>query len=357
MTQVADVCAAQTALSESKVAALAERRARKGKQPVHDEMPLVNKRSPQCRRVWITVRFNGSQFHGWMRQPGLRTVQEVLEDVIRPLLGQRVRLVPSGRTDAGVHATAQVCQFDALLGDVPVESLVPVLAVQLPGDICVTRAVVVQPSSNIMVTLWKRYVYRIFGDAASINCFCGQVTQSSPGPLRPLNIELMQEAATRLIGTHDFAGFQSRGGRQSTVRTVHRCVVSWRPEGVVVVMEGDGFLMHMCRILAGTLLEIGCARKAPSQVDVILETQNRQESKAVSSATDETDISEPDLDFFEGLDQPEETGGASGSTALVLAGAVSGAMRPPPALLPPPPRKHCPKPKRLRFCTQATSFF
>lgn len=77
----------------------------------------------------------------------------------------------------------------------------------------------------------------------------------------------------------------------------------------------------------------------------------------MSSATDETDISEPDLDFFEGLDQPEETGGASGSTALVLAGAVSGAMRPPPALLPPPPRKHCPKPKRLRFCTQATSFF
>merc|ERR1712216_834329 len=79
-------------------------------------------------------------------------------------------------------------------------------------------------------------------------------------------------------GSHDFAGFQAKKGRETTVRTMHRCRIEEACTGVMIVMEGNGFLRHMCRIVAGTLFEIGCGLREPSHLKVILETGNRADA-------------------------------------------------------------------------------
>ncbi|CAE8735435.1 unnamed protein product [Polarella glacialis] len=135
-----------------------------------------------------------------------------------------------------------------------------------------------------MVTCWKRYVYRIplCGDQGIdvLRSFCETATQvvGAGSSDRPLDITQMQAAAALLLGSHDFAGFQSRGGRQSTVRTLHRCEVLEEFPSVAIVMEADGFLMHMCRILSGTLLEVGAGLRRPEQVLRIFESGNRSEA-------------------------------------------------------------------------------
>jgi len=233
---LASCCAAARAecnLSASKIATLERRAALRGKRPIADHLPIVNKHSVLCRRLILRIAFDGTDFHGWMRQPGLRTLQQVLEDALRTLLGQRVRVVPAGRTDAGVHALSQVCQFDAVLGDLSPDDLCHILNERLPSDLYVHEAAIVDTNFNVMVTSWKRYVYRISNSAV-----LGEM---------PLDLQRMQEAAELLVGTHDFAAFQSARGRQTTVRTVYRCEVA--PRGgfgcVSIIMEADGFLPHV----------------------------------------------------------------------------------------------------------------
>jgi len=264
-------------LSDAKVAKLALRRARQGKEPLEGVLPIVAKRSPLCRRLRMLVRFRGTDFHGWMRQPGLRTVQGELEDTLRRLLGQLVRVVPAGRTDAGVHAMAQVCQFEALLGDLPAADLAAIANVELPEDLRVLSVAVADADFNVMVTKWKRYVYRVPGASPPSSL-------AKSEPKWPPDVAKMRAAAARLLGEHDFAGFQSKGGRQTTVRTVHRCSVLEAAGGLEVVMEGNGFLMHMCRILVGTLLEVGCGVRSAEHVESILASGDRQLAGPTMSA-------------------------------------------------------------------------
>lgn len=277
--------AAETAcsMSQKKMAKLAKRRANRGKAPAEDDVPLVNRKSALCQRVRLLLAFDGTAFHGWMRQPDFRTVQEVIEDVLRSLLCQRIRVTPSSRTDAGVHALAMVSQFEAILvglkggtsDDLDVEDavsrfLVPLLNARLPDDIKVLNAEVTHPGFNVMETRWKRYIYRIRGRGAA----------------EQLQLQRMREGAQAMEGTHDFGAFQSQGGRQATVRTLYRCCVEplaaepelGLEEGVQVILEGDGFLLHMCRILCGTLVQVALGVREVSQVSSALTTGSTRQA-------------------------------------------------------------------------------
>eukprot|EP00933_Yihiella_yeosuensis_P052659 TRINITY_DN5076_c1_g1_i1.p1 TRINITY_DN5076_c1_g1~~TRINITY_DN5076_c1_g1_i1.p1 ORF type:complete len:312 (-),score=37.43 TRINITY_DN5076_c1_g1_i1:90-1025(-) len=266
-------------ISASKLAKLAERRARRGLLPARDsDLPIVPKRSSLCRRLRLRVAFCGSAFHGWSYQPNLRTLQSELESAVRSVLQQRVRLVPAGRTDSGVHALAQICQFDAVLGALEGEPLVDLFNDRLSQDIRILDCTVASPDFNVMVTRWKRYVYRVptVGLAAdTLEDFCKRVTQCPEGSSRALDTSRMRAAASLLIGTHDFAGFQTRGGRQSTERTLYACTILEAQDALAIVMEADGFLMHMCRILAGTLVKIGCGLSQPEDVLQVFQSGDR----------------------------------------------------------------------------------
>eukprot|EP01046_Picozoa_sp_COSAG06_P036169 COSAG06_NODE_3962_length_4717_cov_3.863794_2_plen_331_part_00 len=135
--------------------------------PPTDLLPVVNKNAKDCRRFKVLLQYDGAGFHGWLPQhpPGkapLRTVGGTVEVAFRTALQQRVRICPSGRTDAGVSAVGQVCQFDAVLGaGESAAGLVPRLNAELPPDVRVRDVEVARPDFAAMGNLWKRYVYTV----------------------------------------------------------------------------------------------------------------------------------------------------------------------------------------------------
>lgn len=226
--------------------------------PPTDLLPLVNKHAKDCRRYKVLLSYDGAGFHGWLQQhpPGqapLRTVGGVVEVAFRTALQQKVRVCPAGRTDAGVSASGQVCQFDAVVADAASpDALTPRLNAALPPDVRVRSCRVVASDFAAMGNLWKRYVYTCQGEDISIApeisnlqdgaaaaaaeqpesasrkeallAFCRKTLQNDPraAAVTEINLAAMQLAATELEGQHDFASFQSKGGRQTTVRTIHR---------------------------------------------------------------------------------------------------------------------------------------
>ena len=230
------------------------------------------------QRYKLLVAYDGSEFHGWQKQeppdaPALRTVQGVMHDALQRLFKQPINLVGASRTDSGVHARGQVAHFEAV-SRVPVERMAMAINSRLPEDIEVRRAEAVGPGfDSIRGAVTKQYTYTIHN------------VDQRPLGLRhlvyhyrhPLDAGLMNDAARRLVGEYDFEGFSAAGhGRESTVRTIHRCVVEREGGQVVITVEGNGFLWNMVRIIAGTLLEVGRGRFQPDHIDEILRTADRQ---------------------------------------------------------------------------------
>lgn len=225
----------------------------------------------------LTIAYDGSGFHGWQKQqppdkPALRTVQGVVEEVLVRLLGQPINLLGASRTDAGVHALGQTAQFDARC-PIPIERLAEAINARLPGDVEVRETkVAVERFDVINAVRSKQYCYRIHN------------TTQRPLEKRhfvwhgwiDLDIDRMNDAAKRLVGTHDFAGFAAAGhGRTSTVRTIFNCQVQRHDPEVHITVEGDGFLYNMVRIIAGTLVEVGRGHFEPDVIDKIIETADR----------------------------------------------------------------------------------
>lgn len=246
-------------------------------EPSTNDTPAPTRQQGTMRRYRLTIAYDGSQFHGWQKQhppdrEPLRTVQGEIETALQRLLGQRIHLLGASRTDTGVHALGQIAQFDAAT-PIPPDRLLMAINDRLPDDIEVRQLAVVPATFNVISDVHsKQYRYRIHNIA--------------PRPLDrrfvvyhwwlPLDVDRMNDAARRLIGTHDFAGFAAAGhGRQSTIRTIFDCHVQRRDHEIHVVVSGDGFLYHMVRIMAGTLLEVGRGYFEPEQIDKILHHADR----------------------------------------------------------------------------------
>jgi tRNA pseudouridine38-40 synthase len=233
------------------------------------------------QRYKLTLAYDGSGFHGWQKQhpPGgrpLRTVQQVVEDALTRLLRQPVTVVGASRTDAGVHAQGQVAQFDADT-PIPVERMLKALRGRLPDDVDALALQTAPPTFRaINDVTTKQYRYRIWNDPAKPLGYRHLLYHGFVS----LDVPRMQEAAARLVGTHDFAGFTAaHHGRESTVRAIHRCEVSrddTEPSIITITVEGNGFLYNMVRIIAGTLFEVGRGRFDPERVDEVLRTGDRR---------------------------------------------------------------------------------
>jgi len=232
------------------------------------------------QRYKLTMAYDGTAFHGWQKQqppdaPQLRTVQGVVEQSMVRMFGQHIDLIGASRTDAGVHALGQVAHFDAET-TIPIERLAMAINSRLPDDIDVRNVELADATFDaISDAKNKQYRYRIFnaeqrpllGRHIAWHCWT------------PLNTAAMQDAARRLIGEHDFAGFAAADhGRASTVRTVFECRVDLEPPQVQVVIEGSGFLYNMVRIIAGTLVDVGRGRFKPAIIDQVLASGKRSES-------------------------------------------------------------------------------
>ncbi len=221
----------------------------------------------------LVLEYDGTAYVGWQRQTSGASIQAVLEGVLRRVLGgERVSVIGSGRTDSGVHALAQVASFSAATRREP-PALRMGLNSLLPRDIACRSAEVVEGGFDASRGVRsKLYRYRI-------------VDTGERSPLRdrwvwhlrgPLDVVAMNEAASHLVGFHDFTSFRAAG---SSARTSTRTLLSLKVtrdfDEVVFEVEGEGFLRHMVRIIVGTLVDVGRSRLTPNGVGEILLARNR----------------------------------------------------------------------------------
>ena len=209
------------------------------------------------RRIKIIVSYDGTDYHGWQVQPGLPTIQGVLEDVISAIEGRPVQVAGSGRTDAGVHALGQVAAF-SIQNPIPVDNLRRAMNRLLPRDI---RVLGVEEAALDFHPRFqakrKTYEYRIFrGEICSP--FERRYVYHHPYPLA---VEQMIALAPLLEGEHDFSAFAASDERDelelSKVRTIFCSRLAVDGERLIYRVTGSGFLKHMVRNIVGVLLEVG----------------------------------------------------------------------------------------------------
>jgi tRNA pseudouridine38-40 synthase len=237
-------------------------------------------------RLRLDLSYDGSGFHGWSLQPGLRTVQEVVQEALGRTLALPAgpALIVAGRTDAGVHARGQVAHVDvpsaAWAAACPARPARR-LARQLPPDVRV-RAIGPAPDGfdARFSALWRRYSYRVCDDPAAADPLRRHDTLWYP---RRLDIARMNEAARACLGPHDFAAFCRRREGASTVRELLRLEWTRPASGVAVAtVIADAFCHNMVRALAGGLLSVGDGRRPPGWLAEVLAAQVRDPSVIVA---------------------------------------------------------------------------
>ena len=228
----------------------------------------------------LTIEYDGTDYHGWQIQPGMRTIQGVLEEAVARIIGKLVHVTGAGRTDAGVHAIGQVASFRADFRHPP-DTLRRALTSLLPPDIVVIRVEEMPDGFDAQrFACWKRYRYTL-------------LTRPYPSALerrytlfvpRQLKIDSMAEAASVLIGEHDFTSFQAAGSSADhPVRRIFSAEFRHEEHRLYFEITADGFLRHMIRIIIGTLLDVGRGNLTPEDLKAILEAKNRkQASKTLS---------------------------------------------------------------------------
>jgi tRNA pseudouridine38-40 synthase len=209
------------------------------------------------RRIKITVAYDGTGFHGWQVQPGLPTIQGLLEEIVSGIEGRPVHVAGSGRTDAGVHALAQVAAF-SLENPIPAENLRRAVNRLLPPAIRVLAAEEARPDFHPRFqAVAKTYEYRIFR-AEVCSPFDWPYIHHHP---YPLDESRMARFARILEGEHDFTPFAASDDRdaegKSKVRTIFSSTMEIVPPRLIYRVRGTGFLKHMVRNLVGTLIEVG----------------------------------------------------------------------------------------------------
>jgi tRNA pseudouridine38-40 synthase len=209
------------------------------------------------RRIKILVSYDGTDYHGWQVQPGLPTIQGALEEVISGIEGRPVQVAGSGRTDAGVHAIAQVAAF-SIANPIPVDNLRQAVNRLLPRDIRVLNAEEAALDFHPRFQAKRKtYEYRIYrGEICSP--FERRYVCHHPYPLA---IEEMVALAPLLEGEHDFTAFAASDERDelelSKVRIIFCSRLSLDGERLIYRVTGSGFLKHMVRNIVGVLLEVG----------------------------------------------------------------------------------------------------
>lgn len=235
------------------------------------------------RTLKLVVEYEGTAYTGWQRQaPPNVTIQGLLEDAFARIAKERVNVMGAGRTDSGVHARAQVAALRTT-SLIPVRKILLGLNGVLPPDVAV-RSVEEAPAGfdPRRAARGKHYRYRIW-NAPSRSAMWARFAWHRH---RPLDVAAMRTAAAALIGEHDFTSFRSLScDRKNPVRRIKRIDLTWaEPELLSIDIEGTAFLKNMCRIIAGTLLEVGEGARPADGVAATLAARDRKRAGRTAPA-------------------------------------------------------------------------
>ncbi|RLB42019.1 MAG: tRNA pseudouridine(38-40) synthase TruA [Deltaproteobacteria bacterium] len=227
------------------------------------------------RNIRLTLAYEGTRYHGWQRQVGQISIQEVLEQAASKIVCHEVRVIGAGRTDSGVHALGQVCNF-AIHSPIPVQDLRKGLNSLLPEDIRVLLAEEVPCHFHSRYHAKRKiYVYRIL-NAQQPDIFARRYEWHIPVALET---KAMAQCLSIVKGTHDFSAFRSSGSsNRNPVRTVFRAEIAHgtNPSRILMLYEADGFLRHMVRNIVGTVVSVGLGKIKVQDFRRILESRDRK---------------------------------------------------------------------------------
>jgi tRNA pseudouridine38-40 synthase len=224
-------------------------------------------------RVKMIVAYDGTNYCGWQVQPNGVTIEEKLNEALTSLLKENIQVTGASRTDAGVHSLGNVCIFDTATR-MPAEKISYALNQRLPEDIVVQDSCEVPPDFHPRYAASRKtYEYRI-------------LNRRFRDPTRrldtyfyyhKLDVVRMQEAAEYFVGEHDFKSFCAVGAQvKTTTRTIYDCSVTRSGDDIITIrITGSGFLYNMVRIIAGTLIKVGCGETDPAEIPEILDAKER----------------------------------------------------------------------------------
>ncbi len=224
-------------------------------------------------RLKLTIKYDGTNYHGWQRQQNGITVQEVLEDALKRMTGKSVSVTGCSRTDAGVHAKMHVSSFD-IETTIPIKKIPLVLNTYLPGDVRAFDCEEADEGFNARYnTKEKTYRYRILNSDYN-DPFLARYAWHYP---IKLDVEKMKQAASFMVGERDFTAFMASGSKvKTTVRNLKRAEIQKDGSLITITVTANGFLYNMVRIITGTLVYVGNGKLEPMDVKRILEEKDRR---------------------------------------------------------------------------------
>ena len=225
------------------------------------------------RNIRLTIEYDGKEFNGWQKQPNKLNIQGNLEKVISDLTKEKIEIIGSGRTDAGVHALGQVANFKTN-SNIPIEKFAIAINSRIKQSIRIKKAEEVDERFHSRYNC-KRKTYRYIINTSETG---SAIYRNLEYNIKmQLDVKKMQEAVKFFIGEHDFSAFKSSGtSSKSSVRTVYNAKVEQDGERIIIELTGNGFLYNMVRIISGTLVEVGLNKIKPEDITKIIESKDRQ---------------------------------------------------------------------------------
>lgn len=228
------------------------------------------------RNIKMTIEYDGGRYLGWQRLGDSdKTIQGKIENILSEMTKTNIEIVGSGRTDAGTHAEGQVANFKTT-SNLDLVAMRDHLNTYLPRDIIVKELEEVPERFHARYNvIGKKYSYYVWNTVVP-SAFERNYSYHYP---EQLDVEKMNEACSKLIGTHDFIGFSSlKKTKKSTVRTIDEISIHREGDLLHFTFVGEGFLYKMVRIMMGTLLEIGAGVMEPAYIDAIFESGIRSDA-------------------------------------------------------------------------------
>lgn len=225
------------------------------------------------RNIKLTIEYDGKRYLGWQRLGNSdKTIQGKIESILTQMTGEKIEIIGSGRTDGGTHARGQVANFktNSLMA---LPAMLDFLNRYLPQDIVIKKIVEVPERFHARYNATgKQYSYYVWNDAIP-SAFERNYSFHFP---QSLDLEKMNEACEKLLGTHDFIGFSAlKKSKKSTVRTIDEITIQREGSLLHFTFVGDGFLHKMVRILVGTLIDIGAGKLEPAVIEEIFANKVR----------------------------------------------------------------------------------
>ena len=233
------------------------------------------------KRIKLTIAYDGTNYCGWQIQPNGITIEEILNKALSKMTGEEILIIGASRTDSGVHAMGNVAVFDTKT-TIPAEKIAVALNQRLPDDIVITKSEEVALDFHPRYCdCSKTYEYHIINTRIPIptkrltNYFVSYV----------LDIDKMRQAASYLVGEHDFVSFCNvRTDVENTVRTITALDIITNGNEITIRITGNGFLYNMVRIIVGTLIRVGRGFYEPEKVKEILEAKDRKAAGVTAPA-------------------------------------------------------------------------